>query len=162
MKSSPQLRLTLAASVLAIAGAVLWYFTPAPHPAPAPMVTQQTEPTTSPDALTPPPPAPPREPPVTELAAAPIPSSPAPVTPMTPVPAPAPVANTPPIVAGVNETFEPDEVAATRRMYLAHAPLREREVADPDSETNRRILQTMVLKALGTRVIHAAPETATP
>ena len=41
-----------------------------------------------------------------------------------------------------------DEVAATERMYLAHAPLRDPEVADPDSECNRRILQTMVGKAL--------------
>jgi hypothetical protein len=41
-----------------------------------------------------------------------------------------------------------DEVAATERMYLAHSPLREPEVADPDSETNRRILQTMVEKAV--------------
>lgn len=41
-----------------------------------------------------------------------------------------------------------DEDAASRRMYLAHAPLREPEVADPDSEANRRILQTMVTKAL--------------
>ncbi len=40
---------------------------------------------------------------------------------------------------------EPD---ATRRMYAAHAPLRVPEVADPDSETNRQILQTMVQKAL--------------
>jgi hypothetical protein len=40
------------------------------------------------------------------------------------------------------------EVAATRRMIMAHAPLRTQEVSDPDSETNRRILQTMVTKAL--------------
>ena len=48
-----------------------------------------------------------------------------------------------------------DEVAATERMYLAHASLRAPEVADPDSETNRRILETMVTKAL-------APPVATP
>jgi hypothetical protein len=41
-------------------------------------------------------------------------------------------------------------------MYLAHAPLREPEVADPDSETNRRILETMVTKALAPH----APKTA--
>jgi hypothetical protein len=40
------------------------------------------------------------------------------------------------------------EIAATRRMYLAHAPLRAPEVANPDSESNRRILQTMVQKTL--------------
>jgi hypothetical protein len=41
-----------------------------------------------------------------------------------------------------------EEVAATIRMYLAHAPLRTPEVADPDSKANKQILQTMVLKAL--------------
>ena len=41
-----------------------------------------------------------------------------------------------------------DEVAATERIYLAHAPLRTTEVADPNSETNRRILETMVTKGL--------------
>ncbi len=40
------------------------------------------------------------------------------------------------------------EVVATERMYLAHASLRDPEVADPDSGTNRRILQTMVTKTL--------------
>ena len=40
------------------------------------------------------------------------------------------------------------EVAATRRMYGAHAPLRTQAVANPDSEQNRQILQTMVTKAL--------------
>ncbi len=42
----------------------------------------------------------------------------------------------------------PNEPLATRRMYAAHAPLRVPEVADPDSDTNRKILQTMVLKAI--------------
>ncbi len=40
------------------------------------------------------------------------------------------------------------EVEGTSRMYLAHAPLRTPEVADPNSDANRRILQTMVTKAL--------------
>lgn len=40
------------------------------------------------------------------------------------------------------------EVAATRRMYAAHAPLRTPQVADPDSVPNRQILQTMVMKAM--------------
>ncbi len=39
-------------------------------------------------------------------------------------------------------------VEATQRMYLAHAPLRAPEVANPDSEANRRILQAMVMKTL--------------
>lgn len=42
----------------------------------------------------------------------------------------------------------PAEVAATRRMYGAHAPLRTPEVSDPDSEQNRLILELMVRKAL--------------
>jgi hypothetical protein len=33
-------------------------------------------------------------------------------------------------------------------MYMAHAPLRTPEVADPDSATNQKVLQTMVEKAL--------------
>ena len=33
-------------------------------------------------------------------------------------------------------------------MYLAHAPLRTPEVADPDSDSNRKILQAMVEKGL--------------
>jgi hypothetical protein len=41
-----------------------------------------------------------------------------------------------------------DEPAATRQMFVAHAPLRVPELADPDSKANREILQTMVLKAL--------------
>lgn len=40
------------------------------------------------------------------------------------------------------------EIAGTWKMYLAHAPLREPEVANPDSESNRKILETMVIKAL--------------
>lgn len=50
-------------------------------------------------------------------------------------------------VAG--STSLPPESIATRRMYMAHASLRTPEVSNPDSETNRRILQTMVTKALG-------------
>lgn len=42
------------------------------------------------------------------------------------------------------------QVLATRRMVLAHTPLREPTVADPDSIENQRILQAMVLKALKT------------
>jgi hypothetical protein len=43
---------------------------------------------------------------------------------------------------------QPGEPVATRRMYAAHAPLRMPEVADPDSGTNRQVLQAMVQKAL--------------
>lgn len=46
------------------------------------------------------------------------------------------------------------ELAATARMYGAHASLRTPEVADPDSVINKRILATMVAKAI--------TQTATP
>lgn len=51
----------------------------------------------------------------------------------------------------------PLEVAATRRMYAAHAPLRTASVADPDSDANREILETMVHKALR-RAADSQPE----
>ncbi len=54
------------------------------------------------------------------------------------------------------------EEAATARMYLAHAPLRVPEVADPDSATNRQILQTMVGKALGISAPPAPKVPSTP
>jgi hypothetical protein len=64
-----------------------------------------------------------------------------------PAPVPIQLPATPPPPAG--EAMTPDrEVAATHRMYLAHAPLRTPEVADPDSKGNRQILQSMVTKAL--------------
>jgi len=68
------------------------------------------------------------------------PASPMAVVPPAPASAPAPKPLAPQQVA---------EVEATARMYLAHAPLRVPEVTDPDSVTNRQILQTMVGKALG-------------
>jgi hypothetical protein len=45
-------------------------------------------------------------------------------------------------------------------MYMAHASLRTPEVADPDSTTNRQILQTMIAKAL--RAQAAAKPAALP
>ncbi len=51
---------------------------------------------------------------------------------------------TPPAIVNVGEE------SATVQMYLAHSSLREREVANPDSEANRRILQAMVTKAIST------------
>lgn len=50
-----------------------------------------------------------------------------------------------------------NEVVATERMYMAHVPLRNPEVADPDSENNRRILQTMVVKALNQDSARSSP-----
>jgi hypothetical protein len=52
-------------------------------------------------------------------------------------------------------------MAATERMYLAHASLRTPEVADPDSASNRQILQTMVEKALARAVSETAHPTST-
>lgn len=58
-------------------------------------------------------------------------------------PSPSPLTFTP-----TSRTQQAREVAATARMYAAHAPLRTPEVADPDSKANKRILSTMVAKAL--------------
>ena len=54
-------------------------------------------------------------------------------------------------------TPQPDETSATLQMYAAHAPLRVPELADPDSATNRQILQTMVQKALQRTAADAPP-----
>jgi hypothetical protein len=54
----------------------------------------------------------------------------------------------PPAVAKPAPPANPAVMAATERMYLAHASLRTPEVADPDSASNRQILNTMVEKAL--------------
>jgi len=70
-----------------------------------------------------------------EVAAMPLASLPSNAPPGAPVRAPAPPAPA-------------DELAATARMFAAHAPLRTPEVADPDSAANKAILQTMVFKAL--------------
>jgi len=51
------------------------------------------------------------------------------------------------------------ELEATERMIEAHAELRSRAVADPDSEQNRRILQTMIGKAvINARLKSGAPK----
>ena len=49
------------------------------------------------------------------------------------------------------------ESRATLQMYAAHAPLRAPELANPDSTTNRQILQTMVQKALQRKATDAPP-----
>jgi hypothetical protein len=69
-------------------------------------------------------------------------TTPAPAAVLTSPPAP------PPAVAKPASPANPAVMAATERMYLAHASLRTPEVADPDSASNRQILQTMVEKAL--------------
>lgn len=40
-----------------------------------------------------------------------------------------------------------EEVLATRRMYSAHAPLREPEIDDPDSQENIAIMQQLISAA---------------
>lgn len=61
---------------------------------------------------------------------------------------------------GAPTTTEPTTTAvATDRMIAAHAPLRTPAVANPDSEENRQILQTMVLKALAATPTLDAEET---
>lgn len=71
----------------------------------------------------------------------------APASPSIPTIVSAPVAEKPvPAPAPVPENKV--ELIATARMYAAHASLRTPEVADPDSQSNKQILQTMVLKAL--------------
>lgn len=72
-----------------------------------------------------------------------------------PSPAPQSASTSQPAPAG-------DEVQRTQQMYLAHAPLRTAEVADPDSATNRRILQTMVEKALARSREQVPAASATP
>lgn len=47
------------------------------------------------------------------------------------------------------------EVLRTRSMVVAHAPLREPSVMDPDSKENQIILQTMITKVLGTAPLQA-------
>jgi hypothetical protein len=59
---------------------------------------------------------------------------------------PAPQATAAPAAQAATGTAA--EVEATERMYRAHAPLRTQEVADPDSESNRRALEAMVQKAM--------------
>lgn len=72
-----------------------------------------------------------------------VPSSPA-------MPVPTPHEKAPPAAAVFQPN--PDEVAATARMYAAHVSLRTSEVANPDSVTNRAILQAMVTKAFARQV----------
>lgn len=54
----------------------------------------------------------------------------------------------PPPAEGAPAQIQTDGLRGSARMYAAHAPLRAPEVADPDSATNKKIMQTMVLKAL--------------
>jgi hypothetical protein len=153
-----------------IVGVVVWHHTRA-RPAnavvtkpPAPVAAVVTTPQATPASI-PAPPVAPTKPsssvaaetaaPMTTPATAPLPpSTPTPVE-ATPDPASPPQqvatepASTTATVVSAPESAPPgSEVTATRQMIMAHAPLRVPEVADPDSTTNRQILQTMVTKAI--------------
>jgi len=81
-----------------------------------------------------------RTPPPARVAASPVAvARPAPVSLQPPATPPPPAADA---------TSTDREVIATRRMYLAHAPLRTPEVSDPDSAGNRKVLSSMIFKAL--------------
>lgn len=67
-----------------------------------------------------------------------------------------------PIVSEAPAAKDSPEVAATARMYAAHAPLRAPEVANPDSKSNKQILQTMVNKALAQKHGPSSGSTSTP
>jgi hypothetical protein len=77
-----------------------------------------------------------------------------PVTlPQTAAPIPRPALQSAPSISPVaQDDREPKKKApdlvGTMNMYLAHVSLREPEVADPDSQTNRLILTSMVQKAI--------------
>lgn len=93
-----------------------------------------------------------------------VPAQPAAMTVLSPV---APVLSAPrandrvaaPVTVNVPGSAEPiSEIARTRRMYGAHAPLRVSEVANPDSVANRMVLQSMVQKALARAQAEPAPK----
>lgn len=136
--------------VAALTVAFIWKTADKPNGAAPSVPAAQLPPSNAaPVAASTPPPVGPVVAPKAEAPAMPVPPSPAP----TPVAAVAPVQTPPAAASSVPPSVamaapSVDEVAATARMYAAHAPLRLPEVADPDSETNRRILQTMVEKAL--------------
>ena len=150
MKQSQRpVRILIGLAAVVAVGLGWWLFTRG-GPSTAPLATAAPVPR----AAAPAPVALPEAVAVTASVAAPTPVAPAVVLQVASIrpPAQAPVAVAPVPVSEVAPAPAPvaalDEVASTERMYLAHASLRAPEVADPDSETNRRILQTMVTKAL--------------
>jgi hypothetical protein len=146
--------LSLSALLALGLAAGLWWFNrprPASGPQAAPMAqsAEASLPVLAPAAV-PEPAASVAVPPVATTVSAPSPAStaiatPAPVTTATSnPPSPSTVAPAAPAAPVQNST----ELAASARMYAAHAPLRTPEVADPDSAANKRILGTMVAKML--------------
>lgn len=144
------------AAVLALAlAAGLWLLT-RPHPVAGPAISPVAQSPAVPTAAAPvsAETSPPLEPtvasPVATVSVTPLPA-PASATPV-PVAAHATTKESPPPAIESGAPMLPAEnaaeLAATARMYAAHAPLRAREVADPDSEANKRILGTMVSKLL--------------
>ncbi len=151
MKLRP-LIISFSLAAILLLGLALWYFQP-PTPAAAPLAqakpvapapVAQSEISSagqgSAPAL-----APVTSAPISAPAPAAIAQLPAPAAP------PAPSASAlQPFSSSALPSPEPQarEEAATARMYAAHAPLRTPEVADPDSAANKRVLSTMVAKAL--------------
>lgn len=143
----------LGLALVGVLGLVLWQVTRRSPPAPAqhvPAATADAPPVTPAHN---PPPGNPVAP--TDVAAVPLttPVLPSPATsgaspaapmdgtaPVTPLPLPA-------LLPQVQSEANP-ELVATARMYAAHASLRASEVADPDSQSNRQILRTMIDKSL--------------
>lgn len=60
-------------------------------------------------------------------------------------------------VIPVEEQDIGEEVRATRRMYLAHASLREPEVSDPDSVENQIVMQRMIANSIGRKEANPEP-----
>lgn len=153
MKPTSRRSLSVTVLLLAlVAGLALWYFRTDSQPA-APMVTKPkpapavAAPASKPIEAQAEPAAVGQAKPV-EAPQFSLPSVSSPVTTASAQPAPATPAATPAAFTAQSSELSQEEVAATARMYAAHAPLRTPEVSDPDSETNRRILQTMVTKAI--------------
>ncbi|HET7535061.1 MAG TPA: hypothetical protein VFJ90_01305 [Candidatus Didemnitutus sp.] len=150
--------------VAGLAGAALWWFShQAPKVEPRAEVVTQPVRTEKPEALVPlvtkPGAAPAVPAQAAPVAAAPVPQA-KPVAVTTSSAAPASVTSSPAPVASAAATPPPESKAeelGTARMYAAHAALRVPEVADPDSKTNRQILQTMVSKALARQASQSSP-----
>jgi hypothetical protein len=158
MASSSKTRAVLGALLIALVGAGLWLvFRERSDSAGSTPMTATPPRNAQPEHVVAP--ATPREtsaPSVLSTAGTPPPPLSAPSS-ADPIPAvvPAAIAATPP-QPPAGPVSQPAEVRATRAMYMAHAPLRDPAVADPDSEQNRQILQSMVTKALS-RASQAQP-----
>jgi hypothetical protein len=161
MASSLKTRTALAALLIAIVGAGIWLsFRERSEAAGSTPITAIPPRNAQPEHAVAPAAAVPSEtsaPSVISTAGTPTPALSASVA--NPVPSVAPTAAaTPTQPSAAGPVPQSAEVRSTRAMYMAHAPLRAPAVADPDSEQNRQILQSMVTKALS-RASQAQPAT---